>query len=68
MVKGHTFGLKHESNRLLILLFTIAACIALALYVGFIKGEEIVYTYFFYIPIILAGVGYHKKAIYAALF
>ena len=69
MVKGHTFGLKlDESNKLLILLFTIAACVALAFYVGFIMGEEIVYTHFFYIPIILAGVWYHKKAIYAALF
>ena len=68
MLKGHTFGLKTESNRLLILLLTIAACVALAFYVGFIMGEEIVYTHFFYIPVVLAGIWYYKKAIYPALF
>ena len=68
MLKGHAFGLKTESNRLLILLLTIAACVALAFYVGFIMGEEIVYTHFFYIPVVLAGIWYYKKAIYPALF
>jgi len=68
MVKGHTFGLKSKTNRLLILVFTIAASIALAFYVGFMRGEEVVYTHFFYIPIVLAGMWYHKKAIYVALF
>ena len=68
MLKGHTFGLTPEKARLLVLFFTIAACVALALYVGFIMGQQIVYPHFFYIPIILASLWYHKKAVYAALF
>jgi len=61
------FGLKPEKSRLFILFFTIAACVILTFYVGFIKGETVVYTHFFYIPIILTGMWYYKKAIYVAL-
>jgi len=68
MLKRYIFGRKRESNRLLVLFFTITACVALAFYVGFIIGEGIVCTHGFYIPIILAGVWYYKKAIYVALF
>ena len=68
MLKGHNFCLKSDGQRLLTLLLTIAACVALAFYLGFIRGEEVFYTHFFYIPIILAGMWYHKKAIYPALF
>jgi len=68
MLKGHTFGLTPEKARLLVLFFTIAACVALTFYVGFIMGQQIAYPHFFYIPIILAGVWYYKKAVYAALF
>jgi len=68
MLKGGAFGLKPEKTKLLILLFTIGACVALTFCVGFIMGQKIVYTHFFYIPIILAGLWYGKKAIYAALF
>ena len=68
MLKGHTIDLNSGAKRFHTLLFTIAACVALAFYVGFIRGEEIVYTHFFYIPVILAGMWYHKKAVYAALF
>jgi len=60
--------MRKSKNQLSILLFTIVACVILAFYVGLIRGEEIVYTHFFYIPIILAGVWYHRKAIYPALF
>jgi PAS domain S-box-containing protein len=51
----------------LILLFTLVACIALALYVEFIVRTAIVYTHLFYIPILLAGVWFHRKAVYLAL-
>ena len=63
---------KSKANRwnykFLILFFTVSACIILAVFVGFILNETIVYTHFFYIPILLAGVWYRKKAIYVALF
>ncbi|MGB7532243.1 MAG: PAS domain S-box protein [Halobacteriota archaeon] len=68
MEKRNIFGIKRDNNKILVLLFAILACVVLSLYVGFIRGEEIVYTHFFYIPILLAGVWYRKKAIYAALF
>jgi len=57
-----------EKTRFLILLFTIAACVALTFYVGFIMGQQIIYSRSFYIPVVLTGLWYHKKAIYTALF
>ena len=59
---------KGLNYKILILLFTVLACVIIAFFVGFIKDETIVYTHFFYIPILLAGVWYGKKAIYIALF
>ncbi|MCD6455533.1 MAG: hypothetical protein J7K81_01910, partial [Methanophagales archaeon] len=57
-----------QDNKLFILLFTIVGCLFLAFYVGFIRGEAVVYTHLFYIPILLAGVWYCWKAVYVALF
>ncbi|MCL0076074.1 PAS domain S-box protein, partial [Dehalococcoidia bacterium] len=68
MLKGNTFGLKAESSRLLILLLTIAACLASALYFVLIRGIVEAHTHIFYVPIVLAGMWYHKKAVYVALF
>ncbi|MCL0094255.1 PAS domain S-box protein, partial [Dehalococcoidia bacterium] len=68
MLKGNTFGLKAESSRLLVLLLTIAACFASALYFVSIRGIAEVHTHIFYVPIVLAGMWYHKKAVYVALF
>jgi PAS domain S-box-containing protein len=52
---------------LLVLSFA-AACALLAFYLGVFTGETRVYPHLFYIPIILAGVWYRKKALYVALF
>ena len=52
---------------LLIFSFT-AACAFLAFYLSVIKNVTVVYPHLFYIPIMLAGVWYRKKAIYIALF
>ncbi len=60
--------LKELNYKSLILLSTVLACTILAFFVGFIKNETIVYTHFFYVPILLAGVWYRKKAVYIALF
>jgi len=65
MKKSRTEGLNYK---FLILFFAVSACIILAVFVGFIMNETIVYTHFFYIPILLAGIWYRKKAIYVALF
>jgi PAS domain S-box-containing protein len=58
---------KADYNRF-ILLVIILATIVLTLYVNVILGTEAVYTHFYYVPIILAGVWYYRKAIYLALF
>jgi len=51
----------------LILSFALA-CALLAFYLTIFKGETRVYPHLFYIPVILAGMWYGKKAIYVALF
>ena len=56
-----------NKNKLPVLFFAISACVALAYYVGVLKNETIFYFHFFYIPTILAGIWYHRKAIYVAL-
>ena len=65
MKKG--FGTKPES-KVLVLSFAIVACVILAFYVAFVIHTTIVYTHFFYIPLILAGMWYKKKAVAVALF
>ena len=60
-------GTKPES-KVLVLSFAIVACVILALYVAFVIHTAIDYTHFFYIPLILAGIWYKKKAVAVALF
>ena len=57
----------NEPNRL-ILAAIIVLCVLITLYVNLLLGVEVVYTHFYYIPIILAGLWYYKKAIYLAMF
>lgn len=56
-----------QDNKLLKLAFTIIVCVNLAIYINFFMGITILYTHFFYIPILLAGMWYQRKAIYVAL-
>jgi len=58
---------QRRQNRILLLLI-IAVCILVTLYVNVVIGTEVVYTHLFYIPIILAGIWYHRKAVYLAIF
>jgi len=57
---------KEMKRQLFILSFASLACIILALYFAS-RGTTIVYTHLFYIPLILAGMWYKKKAVYLAL-
>lgn len=59
-------GTKH-GIKLLVLLSTLATCGILAFYGALVMHIAIVYTHVFYIPILLAGIWYHKKAVYVAL-
>jgi PAS domain S-box-containing protein len=50
-----------------IILATIAVSIVITLYVNVYLGINVAYTHFYYIPIILAGIWYHRKAIPLAI-
>lgn len=52
--------------RLAVLFLVVLLCIFLAVYVNILRGIEIVYTHVFYLPIILAGVWFYKKAVLVA--
>jgi PAS domain S-box-containing protein len=55
--------------KLLVLFSILVASVLNALYAGFVEQVTIVYTHFFYIPILLAGMWYKRKAAVAvALF
>jgi PAS domain-containing protein len=51
----------------IILSLSVVAVVFLAIYVNMFLDIEVVYTHLFYIPIILAGVWYHRKAVYLAM-
>jgi PAS domain S-box-containing protein len=59
------FSITPESKDI-VLSFAIVACVILAFYVAFVIRTTIVYTHLFYIPIILAGMWYYKRAVYVA--
>ncbi len=65
MEKSWVKGLNYK---FIILFFAVLACVVLSFYFGVIRRETVVYTHLFYVPIILAGLWYHKRAIYVALF
>ncbi|HEY3421702.1 MAG TPA: PAS domain S-box protein [Methanocellaceae archaeon] len=50
------------------LAITILVCVLIAVYVNAYLDIDRVYTHIFYIPIILAGLWYHRKAVYVAIF
>ncbi len=66
MIKGIRKRLS-EPNRL-ILVTIIALCVLITIYANLVMGVDVVYTHFYYVPIILAGLWYYKKAIYLAMF
>ena len=65
-MRSYTFH-QGPGNKKLVLLLTLVACTALAFYAEFVVHTAIIYTHFFYIPILLAGVWFHKRAVYVAL-
>jgi PAS domain S-box-containing protein len=58
---------KKWDYRISVLYLTLLACVILSFYFAF-ADETIVYTHLFYIPILLAGIWYERKAIYVAFF
>ncbi len=53
---------------LLILGITVGVVILVTIYINLVSKIDVVYTHLFYIPIILAAIFYHRKAVYLALF
>ncbi len=54
-------------KRFEILLLSIFVCLILSL-ISAAYGIDILYTHLFYLPIILAGLWYYRKAVYVAIF
>jgi len=54
--------------KLIILGLLTLATLFVAFNVNIVLGLDVVYTHLFYIPIILAGIWFYKKAVYVALF
>ena len=63
--KERSPDIKLDKN-LIVLYFTIVACVIIAFYFSFFVYKAEVYTHFFYIPILLAGMWYYRKAVYVA--
>ncbi len=61
------YAIKLEYRLIVIGVLTLAM-LFVAFNVNIILGIDVIYTHLFYIPIILAGVWFHKKAVYLALF
>lgn len=55
-----------SSPHLLILAMALIVCVFLALVVNVHYGIDIVYTHLFYIPIVMAGIWYHRRALFVA--
>ena len=55
-------------SRPIILAMLTVATLLVAIYTNIVLGVDVVYTHLFYIPIILAGIWFHKKAVYMAVF
>lgn len=51
-----------------ILITVLILCVVVTIFVNWYMGIDVVYTHLYYIPIILAGLWYYRKAIYVALF
>lgn len=62
------FAKRNDKILILLINIAVAACVIFAFYVSYVIHKEIVYTHFFYIPIMLAGLWYYRKAVYMAMF
>jgi PAS domain-containing protein len=58
---------EYLNYRFVIIFSSLLVCLVLAVVVNVIYGIDIVYTHFFYIPIILAGIWYPRYAIFLAV-
>ena len=67
MIKKAPAQSAKSKQKFFVLLSTIFACILLSIYGSFFMNITLVYTHFYYIPILLAGIWYQKKAVYIAL-
>jgi len=57
-----------EYSKCWVLLSVLVACFMWAFFINYVMGISVVYTHLFYVPILLAGMWYQKKAVYVAIF
>ncbi|MGC9444481.1 MAG: PAS domain S-box protein [Candidatus Methanospirareceae archaeon] len=50
-----------------IVLLSLIACVFLAISAGFVLGIAVIYTHLFYLPILLTGIWFPKRAVFVAL-
>lgn len=55
-------------SRFFILLAIVLFLVFISVFINILFGWEIVYTHLFYLPIILAGLWYYRRALYIAVF
>lgn len=56
-----------EEGKLFVLTCAIISCSLITFYAGFVLHTTILYIHLYYIPILLAGIWYQRKAVYLAL-
>ncbi len=61
-------NIRESKYKLIILGLLTLATLIIAIKVNIVLGVDVVYTHLFYIPLILAGIWFYKKAVYAAIF
>ncbi len=61
-------ALRKDKSRFILLLGIILLIVFISVFVNLFLGRDIVYTHLFYLPIILAGIWYYKRALYVAVF
>ncbi|PKM79859.1 MAG: hypothetical protein CVU89_16305 [Firmicutes bacterium HGW-Firmicutes-14] len=59
---------RRNNIRLAVLGLVLAVSLVIVIYINIQLGVEIVYTHFFYLPVILTGLWYYRKALFVAFF
>ncbi len=57
---------KYKTVKVLVVFSSLILCLILAIVVNMYYGIEVIYTHFFYIPIILCGIWFFQKAYWVA--
>jgi hypothetical protein len=59
--------LKEDRNKVTLLILVTAVCLALELVVHLVIGVNVVYTHFFYVVLVMAGIWFCRRAVWLAM-